>query len=238
MLNILWAKVQALLWRQSRFDMFDQKRDRIPLLLLIIGIQSLYFPLNRTGTSAARVDLSLIDGVMPLIGPFVVPYLLGFILISTLPLIAVLVLPRRLFQQFTIAYLCVMLLGFFIWSAFPAYVYKAPFQPVGIFEEWTQDLHERDQVYGNHNAIPSSHVYYITVGLYFFAKRWPRHWFLFASTAVINVWSTLFTHQHYFLDVLSGLVLTIFGIWVARHVTARRMRSGIRMTRQREVVKL
>jgi membrane-associated phospholipid phosphatase len=123
-------------------------------------------------------------------------------------------LPRQLFQAFAVSFFIIMLIGFTIWIVFPAYVIKAPFTPGNIFDEWTRDLHIRDRDYGNHNALPSSHVYYITLLLYFFARKWPRGWFLWVTLAVINAWSTMLTHQHYFLDVLAGFVLTIFVLWI------------------------
>lgn len=193
-------------------------RQRLPLLALIILLQMLYFPLNQKSSTGVRFDLPVIDGVMPLISEFVVIYIAGIVFFSFGSLLMTLILPHHLFQAYVLTHITVMLTGFLLWIIIPAYVYKAPFAPENQFDVWTQELHLRDVDYGNQNAFPSSHVYYITVLLFFISKRWPRTWFICALLSVLNAWSTMLTRQHYFLDVVVGLLLTYGGIWLTYRV--------------------
>lgn len=224
MLHILWAKVRVLV-APERWDPFGKGFQRLPTVLLAFAFQTLYFPINRSGTDSPRVDLPVIDGVMPLVGEFSVIYGIGVVGITGMIFVGAVALPRKLFMQYTVTLMFAMAIGFSIWALFPAHVYKSPFEPENIFDEWTRDYLHDDGNYGNHNAIPSSHIYYITILLYFLAKRWPRYWFWFALLAVLNAWSTLFTHQHYFLDVIAGFALTIFAIWFGRKVLTPRVRE-------------
>lgn len=200
-------------------------RQRIPFLILIIALQLLYFPLNQKTNDGILIDLKVIDGIMPLIGEFVVIYVAGIAILSIGPLLMTIVLPRSLFQAYVLTHITVMLIGFFVWMLVPAYVYKAPFEPQDQFDTWTQELHLRDVDYGNQNAFPSSHVYYLTVLLFFIAKRWPRTWFLCALLSVLNAWSTMLTRQHYFWDVIAGLFLAYGGIWLTYRVFLPRLRQ-------------
>lgn len=196
----------------------EKWRQRWPFLAFIILLQLLYFPLNQKSTTGIRLDLPIIDGVMPLVGEFVVIYVAGIVFFCAGAFIMAAILPQRLFQAYVLTHLTVMLTGFLFWLVIPAYVYKAPFVPENQFDIWTQNLHVSDSDYGNQNAFPSSHVYYITVLLFFITKRWPKTWFVCALFSVLNVWSTLLTHQHYILDAIAGLALTYAGIWVTYRV--------------------
>jgi membrane-associated phospholipid phosphatase len=224
MLHILWAKVRVIV-APNRWDPFEAGLQRIPTVMLVFMFQLLYFPINRSGTDSPRVDIAVIDGVMPLVGEFSIIYLAGVVGISLMVFVGALALPRDLYMQYTVALVVAMAVGFGIWTLFPAHVYKTPFEVRDIFDQWTRDYLHNDRSYGNHNAIPSSHVYYITILLYFLTRRWPRYWFWFAATAVLNAWSTMLTHQHYFLDVVAGFALAITAIWVSRRMVTPRLRK-------------
>ncbi|MCI0710449.1 MAG: phosphatase PAP2 family protein [Chloroflexi bacterium] len=224
MLHILWAKMRVMV-APARWDPFATGPQRIPTILLVFAFQLLYFPINRSGTNTPRVDLDIIDSVMPLIGEFSIIYFAGAVGITIMVFVGALLLPRELYMQYVVTLVFAMAIGFTIWALFPAHVYKAPFEPEDDFDKWTQEYLHDDRDYGNHNAIPSSHVYYMTILLYFLTRRWPRQWFWFAMLAVLNAWSTLLTHQHYFLDVVAGFALTIFAIWFARKTLMPRVRE-------------
>ncbi|MFP4322412.1 MAG: phosphatase PAP2 family protein [Anaerolineales bacterium] len=195
--------------------------QRIPLLIIIFSMMMLYFPINQfnAGRGGVVPRIEAIDGQMPLIAIFVVPYVVGFWAMGLFPLLAAIVFSRSLFQEYMMALFLVVMVGFFFWLAFPAYVEKAPIEQEGFWVDMVKLLHDGDESYGTHNAIPSSHVYYITLAMIYFARH-GRRWVLpIAAFAVINALSTLFTWQHYFLDVLAGFALcavvyTITDKWV------------------------
>jgi len=213
----------------------DTFRSRIPILLLVYGIQLLYFPINiyLQNKGGFKADIASIDGNMPLLPIFVVPYYMG---LGSLPIwhaVAAWKFPRDLFQKYIVAFLTVMLVGFSLWLLFPAYVSKDPITGNGFFTDILKNLHDGDDQYGNHNAIPSSHVYYVTIAVLFYIQRFRKWTIPLLTFAVINALSTMFTHQHYFLDVITGFINTYFGYLLATRVFVPRIqqmefRHGIR----------
>ena len=78
----------------------------------------------------------------------------------------------------------------------------------GIHESW-----------GRYSALPSGHVYITTLLALLFTRWYPRlrtPWTLIVVTVSL---STLFTAQHYLLDVLGGYLVALagysFGLWWA-----------------------
>ena len=196
-------------------------RTRIPTLIFIFLMLSLYFPINRylndKGGFVAHLDS--IDGNMPLLPVFVIPYVLGFGMIGLMPIYAAWKFPRQLFQQYMTALFTIMVIGFTIWIVLPAYVVKEPVVGDGFFRELNRMVHNNDSTYGTHNAIPSSHVYYVTIGMCYYLLYNRRLAVPLAAFAVMNALSTMFTHQHYFLDVVAGFLLTIPVYELTQHVT-------------------
>lgn len=79
---------------------------------------------------------------------------------------------------------------------------------------------------GTHAALPSAHNFIIML-LCGSAMRWkPRLRWLWISIIVILALSTLFTGQHYILDVVAGLLLGWVGVcfgswWVDRRAAVK-----------------
>lgn len=193
--------------------------ERLPVVVLLIGIMLLYFPINQInhGRGGFAPTIAAIDGNMPLYPVFVIPYVLGFAAMGFLPMWAAWKFPRRLFQEYSLALLTVIAVGFTLWLALPAYVIKEPITQEGFFFDLVRQLHKNDDTYGTHNAIPSSHVYYVTLAVCYYV-RYNRSYLIPAVTfAVLNALSTMLTHQHYFLDVMTGFMVA----WGAYELTRR-----------------
>ncbi len=199
--------VKTLMWKRDWFG--HSFAQRLPILTLSIVTMHLYFPINQfnAGRGGVVPRIDAIDGHMPLLPIFVVPYIIGFFMMGGFPILAAWKFPRALFQEYMVALFMVVLTGFFFWLAFPAYVLKEPIQGSGLFTDFVKLLHDGDESYGTHNAIPSSHVYYITLAMIYFARYNPRWVVPMGAFTIINALSTMFTWQHYFLDVLSGFLL-------------------------------
>lgn len=200
--------------------MGESFKERLPIVAAVFMYQMVYFPINRylhnKGGFVASVEA--IDGRMPLIPVFVVPYVLSFMLFPLFPVFAAWKFPRRLFQSYMVSQMTVMSLGFSIWVAVPAYVIKAPIEGDGFFLNLVKMLHGGDDTYGTHNAIPSSHVYYVTMAMCYFIM-YDRRWFApMVVFAVVNALSTMLTHQHYFMDVITGLAVTWFAWWLGENI--------------------
>jgi|GEM_PF-1388962 len=210
-------------------------KNRFPILALVLAYSLVYFPINRylMDKGGWVADIELIDGNMPLIPIFVVPYIIGLLMIGIFPLWATFKLPRDLYQEYIVALLVVMTMGFSLWLLVPAYVIKEPITETGFFADLLRGFHTGDDTTGVHNAIPSSHVYYVTIATLFFIQ-WRRRLIVpLLIFAVLNALSTMFTHQHYILDVLAGFGVTalaygITNVWLIPYIRREEVRHGIR----------
>jgi membrane-associated phospholipid phosphatase len=99
---------------------------------------------------------------------------------------------------------------------FPTYVRAATLEGNDIFTVSLRMMHE---TWGRYAAFPSGHVYITALLVLFFSRWYPRYKLLWMMLLVIISLSTLFTGQHYILDVIGGVVVAWpgyrFGLWWA-----------------------
>lgn len=201
------------------YDWFGEGlRQRLPVLGFLLVFQWLYFPINQIHEGGFTANIPEIDGNMPLIPVFVVAYVASILMMPVFPLFAAWKFPRELFREYMVAFFAIMVMGYLLWILIPAYVEKQPIQETGFFADRLRDLHEGDEGYGTHNALPSSHVYYMTLAVCYYILYNKKLFWPGVLFAAVNGLSTMFTHQHYFLDVLAGLLLTWVTYWLTRHV--------------------
>jgi membrane-associated phospholipid phosphatase len=122
----------------------------------------------------------------------------------------------RAFRAFIAACMLTFGLGALTFIFFPTYVRPAALEGNDIFTSLLRAIHEN---WGRYAALPSGHVYITTLLALFFSRWHPHHKFLWALIVVIVSLSTLFTAQHYILDVVGGYVVALagyhFGLWWA-----------------------
>ena len=120
----------------------------------------------------------------------------------------------HLYESFFIASAVMQVSALTIFTFFPTYIVW-PTLPAG---DWHTQL--LNWVYTNdyaYNAFPSGHVYITTLIALFWSRWYPALRWIWISTAVVIVFATLFTGQHYLLDPIGGLALAWFsyriGLW-------------------------
>lgn len=190
---------------------------RFLLLLIAIGIQMIYIPTSNRLTGGIEPKLPI--DIFPTWHIWVLPYVLCYPLWIAGVLWATLRMEDRLFRSFITAVLLTFSLAMLIFIFFPTYVpaLTFPAQQQDILTHILRHLHEID---GRYDAFPSGHVY-ITVLLALFYNAWyPRYKFYWILIPVTVALSTLFTHQHYIVDVIGGLVVALIGY----HIGMRWMR--------------
>ncbi len=200
---------------------------RFWIATLLWAIQAMYFPINHLVRSERSLAIQAIDGRMPRISLFVVPYLVGFGYLGAVNHVAAAFLSKKHWQEHCIALLTVTLTGFTIWILYPARVLKRPFKPrsKNLFDYALRMIQTSDKTYGQYNSFPSSHVYYVNVGLHYLKKEYPEYKWFFNTSIVLNAMSTLFTHQHYIADVVAGFGLSYATTRLTDNVIAPKIRD-------------
>jgi len=188
-------------------------KKRLILILLIIGAQCLYTLTNRV-MHGGWLPKTFLDNYIPLWPVWVVPYVLVDVIWIIFSLIAAWKMEERLFRVYVIASLAIIIPSMFIFVLFPTYVER----PVVPGTDWASSL-LRLLYWSDHanNALPSGHMYFAIL-LAYFVTRWKPRLFWFAVLMVIMViCSTLFTRQHYVLDLVAGAFIAAagitFGMW-------------------------
>jgi membrane-associated phospholipid phosphatase len=186
---------------------------RFGLGLLPWLIQALYLPLNRLQSGGIAPALP-IDNIFPLRPWWTVPYLLTLVMWGLAPLWAAFAMPDRLYRAFLISLSAVIVSGIICFTFFPTYVVRPSISSDNPAMAPIRFLYSADNVY---NALPSGHAY-ITALFALYWSRWKPHLRpLWWAILLIVLLSTLFTRQHYVLDLVAGLALAgggyALGLW-------------------------
>lgn len=185
---------------------------RILFFVLVICIQVIYIPTS--SRSSGGVEPVLPIDIFPIWSIWVIPYLLCYLLWFLGGIWIVLKMEDRLFRAFIMACLLTFTFGVSTFVFFPTYVKPGVFAGNDIFTLLLRIIHED---LGRYDAFPSGHIYITTLMASFFTRWYPRRKLLWISILVIVALSTLFTGQHYILDVIGGYSLALigyhFGLW-------------------------
>lgn len=187
-------------------------QKRLLLVLLACCIQMVYIPTsNRT---AGGIEPRLPIDIFPVWPIWVLPYVLCYILWFAGIAWIVFKANDRQFRSFIAACMLTFALGALTFLFFPTYVEPARLAGSDVFTLILRTIHEE---WGRYAALPSGHVYITTLLALFYGRWYPHHRFLWILILVIVSLSTLFTGQHYILDVLGGYLVALagyyFGLW-------------------------
>jgi len=189
-------------------------KKRLLAMLAAAAIQWIYVPASLR-TSGGFMPKLPID-VFPVEPLWVIPYVLCFPLWVGGTLWAISKMDDRLFRALFNACIFTFSIGVTIFIFLPTYVIH-PILP-GI-DVWTLALKYIYVVGGSYAALPSGHIYMTTLLALFFSRWYPGQWLLWLLVFLTVVFSTLFTGQHYLLDVVAGAMLGWlgyhFGLWRA-----------------------
>ncbi len=187
-------------------------KKRILLILLVVAIQSIYTPTSLLLEGGIEPKLPI--DVFPLWVIWVIPYVLCYPLWIFALIWLVWKMEEHLFRATLAGLLFTCSLGISIFILFPTYVVPPEITGTDILSRLLRFLQVAG---GDHDAFPSAHIY-ITVILAFFYNEWyPRGKWIWLLIVIIVALSTLFTRQHYILDVVGGIVVAWmgynFGLW-------------------------
>jgi len=187
---------------------------RILFLVLVCGIQMIYVPTSFQTTGGIEPKLPI--DIFPIWPEWIVPYMLCYPLWLFSIVWAVSKMEDRLFRALLAACLLMFAVANATFIFFPTYVRQMTFQGDDLFTSLLRMVHKE---WGRYSAFPSGHVYITTLLVLFFDRLYPHQRLLWILVLTMISLSTLFTGQHYILDVLGGYVIAFagyyFGLWWA-----------------------
>jgi membrane-associated phospholipid phosphatase len=184
-------------------------KKRMALVSIPVILQLMYLPTSRfmTGGIIPRIPL---DNYIPIWSVWVVPYMLVWPIWIAAYTWAALKMQGRLFRVAVVSATFTIGVGMTIFMLYPTYVIRPALAGTDFFTNALRYVYSHD---GSYDAAPSGHVYMTTLLALFYSLWYPRQKWLWYGILVIVCLSTLFTGQHYILDVVTGLILGIIGYY-------------------------
>lgn len=179
---------------------------RILYILLVCGIQAIYAPTS--DRMAGGIEPRLPFESYPIWPVWVVPYLLCYFLWFYSLAWVIFKTDDLHFRSFLMAFFITCTVSVMVFLVFPTYVREAELVGTDIFTQLLRYIHVE---HGRYNALPSGHIY-LTALIAFFFSRWHSHQKPFWVLVIVTVsLSTLFTGQHYVVDIVGGLLVAYVG---------------------------
>jgi membrane-associated phospholipid phosphatase len=189
------------------------------LSLAAVSLFALYTPLNHG--PARWIPKTPLDDAIPLIVPMVVPYL-SIYPIGVLTSFALWRTSWRFVHTALIAVLVTLLASYTVYVVAQTYVERPSVGGADILSALLRGVYAGDQPY---NAFPSLHVGLSTVIAlqWLWSGRRFRVWV--AAWCGVIALSTLFVHQHYLADLVSGVMVGGASSLASRRIVRAARRS-------------
>lgn len=181
------------------------KLQRTALILLLLVVQWLYFPINSHVSGGAYLDIWL-DRFIPVWPVWVVPYTIWLVWWIGCFLWTGWYMPTALFKRFFATTLLTIAIGISIFFFFPTSVNRPEILGNDVFSSMLMQLYQND---GANNAFPSAHMYLTTLLTLFWSQWYKRYRWVWCMIFAVILLSTLFTQQHYIVDVIGGISLAL-----------------------------
>ncbi len=206
----------------------DELTKRLKLLLMFFLFWSIFIFTNYINrlNGVFYIPKTVIDDAIPLIPSFIVFYSIYYVF----PLIPMILSFKdyKLFKKIIYANVFLIAISNLFFIMFPTSVIREVTNVDGFFSKFLSPLYIYDYTT---NALPSLHASQTVLAALILSKFWnKRNSWLFVIT-IIMLLSTLFVKQHYFLDILAGILLgiviyIIFFIWIKESSSKRLIKEN------------
>lgn len=188
------------------------KKIEIKPLLTTIGLvlfQLVSFYANKLFQGEAHIVGSFIDDAIPFNAWFILPYYAWYLLIFIVPYYAYLK-DKSKFIKYAICYIVITVISNIVFLAYPSMVIRPEFETTGILTFLTNFIYWIDNP--AINCLPSLHcaisMLFVLVICTMKKANIKFKIFVFIMSVLI-MFSTLFTKQHVFIDLVTGDVLAL-----------------------------
>ncbi len=201
-------------------------KRRLLIISVALLIQFNYSIATRVLTGGIIPKLPI--DIFPLSTIWVIPYALWYLFILLAGAWLILKSDGRLFRAFAAGFILTCTLGVLTFYLFPTYIIDPELPGSDIFSKTLLFLQSMD---GDYAAFPSAHIYVTVILALFFDKWFPRYRWLWLFIYIVIALSTLFTQQHYILDVIGGTLYGWlgfrFGLWWIARSLSRSTHAGV-----------
>jgi membrane-associated phospholipid phosphatase len=205
---------------QLRLGIFGE-RPRAAAVTLVLGVVAIVTSLFYDALNHGPYVLFLrspLDDMIPVVGPFVVPYvsLRPFVYGSAL---LFLLFRARIYRSAAVSMTITFLVSYAFYALLQSYIERPVLTGGDAFSRMIGDVYAGDQPY---NDFPSLHASLSTI----FAIHWwradRRIGLPVAVWVALIVLSTVFVKQHYVADMVAGVLLALAASWIALRVVGER----------------
>jgi len=185
---------------------FFASMEQTTLIALLFISWSFYFLLRR---EPRHYWSSKLDGLIPIIPVFVIPYLalFPFVIASFLLLVY-----SPFATEFFLSVFIANTAAAFFWFFIPTGMHRPNISGPGFLKRCISWVYRHD---GPANVFPSSHVFSAVICGYYLALAYPVHSLLVWAVTVSIALSTVFVKQHYLVDILGGVMCATGAIGMA-----------------------
>lgn len=181
---------------------------QITPLLIWVGILSLYIPLNHR--KYYHLLSFQFDKYIRIIPVFVVPYAL---FIPWLVFGVCLLWNQGIYLNFILSHIIATSLATIIYIVYPTGVKRPSINnPKTFFDKILVFIYTHDH---DNNACPSGHVYSTLITSTYLSLSLPQYLIIFSVVGMLITLSTLFTKQHYLIDVIAGILLALISVLIS-----------------------
>lgn len=176
---------------------------------LSVGIVSSFYPIVNQYREPVRVLNSFVDMGINFNQYFIIPYVSWYIYVFGF-IVLLCLFDGEEYYKLISALVITMLLSFVVFIYFPTYVPRPEVLSNDPFSRLVLAVYSADKPY---NCLPSAHVSYSMIIATYVAKS--RNFsnkikVISSITCILIVLSTLYVKQHYFLDAVTGVLITYF----------------------------
>lgn len=144
---------------------------------------------------------------------FIAPYIFFFPFLG-LSALTFYYQPIEFFKEFTVSISLALAIGGIIWFFFPNGVKRPKEEMSEILKRplnWIWWIDKNDT-----NGCPSGHVFGALICGYYLILLLPQYSLLIFTTACLITLATIFTKQHYLIDVLGGICISIISVTLSK----------------------
>lgn len=152
-----------------------------------------------------------IDGSIPLVPVFAVPYLFATFMFLATPLIVYFISGWEKTKPYLIVQTIATTISYAVYLIYPTSTVRPEVTGTDIFSQMVAFVYASDKPAG---LFPSGHVFMSIIIAYFFWKYYPKTRTWVAIFLPLIVLSTVFMKQHHVLDIVGGIVVAASSIYL------------------------